>query len=275
MRQVLLLHTDHGFQELVRSSLSEGFGCWTLPDWGSLRETARTASPCDLVIVDPLAGRCDGEPSPELRDFLALHRWLPVVAVVRDRPGSDSFHLLSTLIRWGVSEVILQGVEDTPDGVGKAVRAAQGKLLAGLMEEVLPPHLPGRVRRLLFAAAEAAAAGGHSPDLAALLGVTETTVIRRCERLRLPPPRRILAWVRVLMAARLLEDPDRTAQSVAYACGYATEAGLRRVVRSFLGTSVTELRRRCALETAATAFLAELRERNARFHDPLPRCVRP
>lgn len=257
-RQVLLLHTDCSFQERVRSSLPAEFGCWTLPDWTALRETARDAASSTVAIVDPLAGSPDGSASPELRRFLSDYSWLPVVAVVR--PGPDTLEFLRMLGRWGVSEVIVQGVEDTPAGIAKAIRFAQGKLLQGLMEEVLPPYLPGRVRRLLFAAAEAIAAGGHSPDLAAILGVNETTVIRRCERLQLPPPRRILAWMRVLLAARLLEDGGRTSQSVAYACGYATEAGLRRVVQNFLGVGITELRRRGALRTAVSGFLTELRE---------------
>ncbi|HEX2188196.1 MAG TPA: helix-turn-helix domain-containing protein [Longimicrobiaceae bacterium] len=256
-RQVLLLHPDVGFQERVRSGLPEGFGCWTLPDWGSLCETARDASTSTVAIVDPLAGGGDGGLSGDMREFLARFSWLPVVAAVR--PGPETLELLRMLGRWGVSEVIVEGVEDTPAGIAKAIRFAQGKLLQGVLEEVLPAHLSGRVRRLLFAAAEAISVGGHSPDLAAILGVTETTVIRRCEQLRLPPPRRVLAWMRVLLAARLLEEEGRTAQSVAYACGYATEAGLRRVMQNFLALGITELRRRGALRTAAAVFLAELR----------------
>ncbi len=258
-RQILLLHPDGDFQERVRSCIPAGFGCWTLPDWSAMRETARNASTSTLAIVDPLVGNPDGCASAELRDFLAQFSWLPVVATVC--PGPDMPECLRTLGRWGVSEVIVRGVEDNPLGIAKAIRFAQGKVLQALMEEMLPLYLPGRVRRLLFAAAEAIALGGHSPDLAATLGVTETTVIRRCERLRLPPPRRILAWMRVLLAAHLLEDAGRTSQSVACACGYATEAGLRRVMQSFLGMGITELRRRGALRTASERFLAELRER--------------
>lgn len=257
-RQVLLLHTDHAFQEMVRSTLPEGFGCWTLPDWRALRETARDASPSTVAIVDPGVGSAGGEPAPELRDFLSDFSWLPVVAAVRAGPGT--VEILMVLGRWGVSEVIIHGAEDTRAGILKAIHFAQGKVLKGLMEEILPSYLPGRVRRLLFAAAEAVSAGGHSPDLAAVLGVTETTVIRRCERLCLPPPRRLLAWMRVLLAARLLQDGGRTSQSVAYACGYANEAGLRRVFQNFLGLSVTELRRRGPLRTASGVFLAELRK---------------
>lgn len=260
-RQILLLHPDGPFQERVRSGTPQGFGCWTLPDWAALRETARHAAPSTVAIVDPLAGSPDGGPSPELRVFLADFAWIPVVATVRG--GGEPAELHLTLRRWGVSELLVQDVEDTPAGIANAIRFAQGKALQGVLEEILPAAMPGRVRKLLFAAARAVSAGGHSPDLAAVLGVTETTVIRRCEQLRLPAPRRILAWMRVLLAARLLADGSRTAQGVAYACGYATEAGLRRVVQNFLGMGVTELRRRGALRVAARTFLAELREGRA------------
>lgn len=257
-RQVLICHPDSEFQQTVRTALQRGFSCWTLGDWRSLHETARDAAPTTVAIVDPSLGSEDGSPSPELRSFVAEFPWLPVIATVEGAPAQLD-HLL-TLGRWGVSEVIVRGMEDTPAGVRRAVRFAQGKVLQGVLEEILPAYFSGRVRRILFAAAEAIGAGGHAPDLAAALGVTETTVMRRCERLRLPPPRRLLAWVRVILAARLLDQPGRTGQSVAAACGYATEVGLRRVLQNLLGMGVTELRSRGALDTAARAFLRELRE---------------
>lgn len=260
-KQVFLLHPDEDFQRFVRSNLPEGFGCWTLPDWSALRSAARDAAPSAVALVDPRAGWRGEGASPELHAFLEELPWFAVVAVLAPSPGTADE--VRTLREWGVAEVVLRGAEDTPEGITRAVRFAQGAVLRGVMLEVLPSYVTGHTRRLLFAAAEAIAAGGHSPDLAAVLRVTETTVIRRCERLHLPPPRRLLAWVRVLLAARLLDQPGRTTRSVAYTCGYATEAGLRRVLQGFLAVSVTELRRRGALKTAGGAFLRELRELRA------------
>ena len=114
----------------MRSSLPEGFGCCNLPDWPALRETARDAAPSTLAIVDPFAGSPDGCAAPELREFLADFAWIPVVAVVRTRP--DMLECLRMLGRWGVSEVIVEGVEDTPAGItARAIRFAQGKLCRG------------------------------------------------------------------------------------------------------------------------------------------------
>jgi len=263
-RQIFLLHPDEEFRRRVRSSLTEGFGCWVLPDWRTLREAARNASAAEVAVVE--ASGPDAGLSPELRAFLAEFPQVPVIAVLP--PALESVREVRTLREWGVAEVIVRGVEDTPEGIAGAVRYAQGTVLRGVVQEILPPYVGAPTRRLLLAAAEAIATGGHARDMAAALSVTETTVMRRCERLRLPPPRRLLAWMRVLLAARLLDHPGRTSQSVAYACGYATEAGLRRVLQGFLGTSVTELRERGAVKAAAGAFLRELRELRAAARKP-------
>ncbi|HEU0079759.1 MAG TPA: helix-turn-helix domain-containing protein, partial [Longimicrobiaceae bacterium] len=69
---------------------------------------------------------------------------------------------------------------------------------------------------------------------------------------------RLLAWVRVLLAAELLDYPEQTVLSVAHSCGYATDSSLRRAVQEFTGFTPTELRRMGAFSTAADTFLGEL-----------------
>ncbi|MDP9348273.1 MAG: hypothetical protein M3P24_03900, partial [Gemmatimonadota bacterium] len=122
-RQILLLHPDEDFQRLVRNNLPAGFGCWTLADWGALAEAARDAAPSTVAVVDPFVGSTDGSPAGALKDFLAQYPWFPVVATLP--PGAPSAHL-RTLAEWEVAEVVLRGVEDTPDGLALAVRHAQG-----------------------------------------------------------------------------------------------------------------------------------------------------
>ena len=56
------------------------------------------------------------------------------------------------------------------------------------------------------------------------------TVLRWAERAGLPAPRRMLAWMRILLAAVLLDDPGRTVLSVAHACGYSSDSSLRRAM---------------------------------------------
>ena len=83
---------------------------------------------------------------------------------------------------------------------------------------------------------------------------------RWCRRADLPPPRRLLAWLRLLLAADLLDDPGRSVASIAEACGYASEVSLKAALRQFMGAPPSELRRRGAFDTAARAFAQELFE---------------
>ena len=92
----------------------------------------------------------------------------------------------------------------------------------------------------------ATAGRGAKLDLARQLRLSRRTLLRWCKRAELPPPRKLLAWMRILLAAELLDDPGRTVLTVAHACGYASDSGLRRVTQKFVGASPSELRRRGA-----------------------------
>ncbi|HEX2205440.1 MAG TPA: helix-turn-helix domain-containing protein [Longimicrobium sp.] len=101
--------------------------------------------------------------------------------------------------------------------------------------------------------------GGGARELAGRLGISEPTVTHWCRRTALPPPRRLQAWLRVLLAAQLLDDSGRSVKSVSLACGYLAEKSLRRVMRRFVGLDTRMLRKRGAFETSILAFNQELR----------------
>jgi AraC-like DNA-binding protein len=92
------------------------------------------------------------------------------------------------------------------------------------------------------------------------MGVGPRALAARCRWAALPPPRQLQAWLRVLLACQLLEDPGRTAASAARACGYATDRSLRRGTVRLLGTGTAAVREAGAFATAAAAFNAVLRE---------------
>jgi transcriptional regulator GlxA family with amidase domain len=112
---------------------------------------------------------------------------------------------------------------------------------------------------LLSVAVEVVAAGGQAPEMAAALGVAERTVPRWCERADLPPPRRLMAWIRLLLAADLLDNSDsHSNESIARATGYAGAQSLKTAMRNLMRMSVRELRARGAFDTVARAFADDL-----------------
>lgn len=262
-RPVLLLHSDRVFCERVRRACAQRFQLRVVPSWDALRETIQDAAANALVVVDPYEGTFGDEHlSPTLRALLREFPSTTVLAACGVRRGC--FEDVRTLGEWGVSRVISLDEEDTPVAIAQRLSAAQGRPLRTLIRRALPPNVPGRAQAILMAASEIVSVGGAASDLARSLHVTTRTLLRWCRRASLPPPRRLLAWMRILLAAELLDDPGRSVLGVAFACGYTSDSALRLVMRRYLGVTPGALRTRGAFAVASRAFVEALaRERRA------------
>ena len=67
----------------------------------------------------------------------------------------------------------------------------------------IPPTEGNQYFDAVAEAREVAARVGQGRDLAESLHLSDRALLRWCERSHLPPPRRLLAWIRVLFAAEL------------------------------------------------------------------------
>ena len=226
--------------------------------WGDLDDLVRHAPPSAAVLLDPYAGRRAGEAFPRLHDLLRRYPSLTVVAAAELRP--EAVADVGTLLEWGVSEVIDTGPESTPRGIHARLRQAHARPLKRNLERALSPFVSSEARNLLMGAAEVAVEGGGAPDLARAMAVAPRTLTERCTRADLPPPRQVQAWMRILLACMLLDDPGRTVYAAAWACGYSTDRSLRRAVSAFVGADSTTLRRGGAFAQAAGRFNDRLRE---------------
>jgi AraC-like DNA-binding protein len=263
-RPLLVMHPDAAFRERVRQACGNDYHFQALSDWDALHDAVRESAPASLVVVDPYenppGGRRNGRSplSPALRTLLTEYPSTAVLAAIEVRP--DRFDDLRMLGKWGVVQVIALDHDDTPFSIAQRLKAARGRPLRALLEEVLPPETSGRARAILEAATDVVTVGEHGRDLAGSLRLSRRTLLRWCQRAGLPAPRRLLAWMRVLLACELLDDPGRTVLSVAHSCGYSSDSGLRRITQKFLGASPTDLRENGAFRQAAEAFLVELNE---------------
>jgi AraC-like DNA-binding protein len=255
LRPLLVLHSNPVFREQVKRAGGRRFDYLPVSNWEDLRERARTAPPAALLLVDPYEGS-GGELAAALRSLLLEFPSVTVVAALDLRP--ERYRDLRTLGAWGVAEIIALGEEDTGDSIARRLRGVQGRPLQSLLERSLPPNTSGQARAILMAAAEVVSTGGQANELARALFLSPRTLLRWCNRAELPPPRRVLAWMRILLATELLDDPGRTVSSVAHACGYASDNSLRRALQDFLDTTPTTLRRDGAFSFASGTFIREL-----------------
>ena len=258
------MHSDATFRDRVKQACGSDYRFLAVPDWEALHEAVRDSPPAALVVVDPYDGGPEAKRngksalSPALRTLLTDYPSTAVLAALEVRP--ERFDDLRTLGKWGVVQVISLDHDDTAFSISQRLRGARGRPLRALLEEVLPPETSGRARAILEAASDVVTVGEHGRDLAGALHLSRRTLLRWCQRAGLPAPRRLLAWMRVLLACELLDDPGRTVLSVAHTCGYSSDSGLRRITQKFLDSSPTELREVGAFRFAAKEFVKVLNE---------------
>jgi AraC-like DNA-binding protein len=94
--------------------------------------------------------------------------------------------------------------------------------------------------------------------LAAHLGVITSTLMSRFFRLRLPAPKKYLAYARLVHAARLFENPGLSIANVANHLDYSSPQSFGRHVRSMLGITATAFRQQYDGEGMLDHFRARL-----------------
>jgi AraC-like DNA-binding protein len=193
----------------------------------------------------------------EVRKLIQATPSVPVVGAVSLHQSTAG--ALRTLLATGVAEI------GSVDGTGElralvpTLRRAHARPLKRRIEERLPVWVPEDARTLIRAAAETVVDRGGREAFAGIFGVYVRTVADWCRELDLPPPRRLLGWVRVLLALAMLEEAHRTVISVALACGYKDNSSLKRAIENFSGTPALASIRDQRFDPAFDRFVDELR----------------
>jgi AraC-like DNA-binding protein len=92
-------------------------------------------------------------------------------------------------------------------------------------------------------------------QLVTQLPVQTTTLVSRFQRAGLPSPKRYLVAVRLLYVALLLERPGLSIADVVCRMEYSSPQSFGRHVRSCLGMTGSEFRRRLSFPVALDRFL--------------------
>ena len=253
MRPLIVLHSDPTLAAAARRLTSASSSVF-VSDWAGLRAAMRDAAPNVVAVVDPFVASETG-PAKELRSFLEEFGYVPVIGAfaTRERPRE-----LIQLARWGLADVISLDLERPDEALRQRLLEADQWALRRLLQTSHPTGVGAAAQSLLLASTEVVCRTGDVEDLARDLGVTRRTASRWFSRAKLPPPRRVLAWMRVLLAAEYLDDPRRRIAQIAHVIGYASDNNLRTALNTFLGRAPGALREAGAVRVALPAFWEEI-----------------
>jgi AraC-like DNA-binding protein len=232
----------------------EGYVVRGLSDWATLREQVKTAAPSSVVLLR--AGGSE-EDAGAIGGLIRETPSVPVVAAVPFARTTSVY--VRALLDAGVAEVANVEGEVKLAALVPTLRQAHARPLKRRMEERMPVWVPEDGRMLIRAGAEAVVDGGGRESFAEIFGVYVRTVAARCTEAGLPPPRRLLGWIRVLLALSLLEEVHRTVLNVALVCGYTDNSSLKRAVDNFTDSAVHGSIRDQTFAGAFDGFAAELR----------------
>ena len=108
-------------------------------------------------------------------------------------------------------------------------------------------------------------------DLGRRLGVCASTLNSRFFRLRLPAPKRYLAWARLIRAAHMLENPGVSLATCADRLEYSSPQSFGRHIRTLLGVTAGDFR----ATTTGEAMLERYRRELVRPHRDRLATLRP
>lgn len=231
--------------------------------WSDLTALA-TAAPAALAFVDPYL---DGVfAAAEIRRMRVRAPSVEVVALAdfHGRSPMDGFALAQSGVR---GMVCLR--RDGPDAV---VRALDEFLCRGPLDEMvaaLAEVVPGSVHRWLGPMLVGADDPGSVPGLARLAGQgTARTLGRVLAAAGLPTAAELLAWRRLLHAARLLED-GRSVTGAAATLEFSSPSALRKSLRQLAGVRPAELAGGGGVRRLAHLFLQRCRGRHPGERGPV------
>ena len=165
---------------------------------------------------------------------------------------------LLEIARAGVQEIVRQDSDEGRLAFARIMAAATQRGSVPLIVGALKGFIPLRFIPLFEFALEHANEHLDRDEVAAVFGVARRTLQDRLMAAELPPPRRLLMWSRLLVAAALLDQPGHILDSVAAQLGFTDGTNLGNIFRRYAGRGANELRANGALDSMIFAFRTEV-----------------
>lgn len=158
------------------------------------------------------------------------------------------------LCQAGVDGVLIAGMEECSNRLRDVLRLAAISTVVRMIERFAAPLPPELATPSLEGVLERITALKHAKALAMVLGLGLPALRRALREVRLLPAKTLLAYFRLLAAARLLTDSEESAERVGLNLGYGSAPAFRSAAKKLLGAPPAEVRARGGLRFAGERF---------------------
>lgn len=212
-----------------------------------LRHAAQ--APISLVVAD-LWDNAGRPTAPTIRQ---LRAGFPAVRIVAHCVLSpEASREVLAMARAGVDGLVFEGYDDIGTALRRVLDDAGMHCMRALLTRELGVEFSDRIWSALCLCFEHPHEALSVSRLAECVGTQRRTLLNRTTREALPSPGVLIAWCRLLMAARMLEDPARSVEQIALSLDFPSATALRNMLRRYTGLRPSEVREhgglRCVLQ---------------------------
>jgi AraC-like DNA-binding protein len=215
----------------------------------------------DVAVVD-LRDPAGESTLPAVRRIREEFPSVPVVLYCAISPWVSRDML--EFARAGVNDLVLRDVDDVKVTLRASLTSAADHCSARAIAAELDPLVPANIAAMIRFCLENGRRALTVEDVAAALNVHRKTLVGRLNAAGLPTPSAIIAWCRLLVSARLLEDPGRSVEQVALMLDFPSGTSMRNMVKRYTGLRAGELRENGGLRCVLHAFKRELTQASGR-----------
>jgi AraC-like DNA-binding protein len=239
-------------QNRLRTALRERHQLVVAPNWTEFLELCESA-PVTAAVIDL---KDYAQPTFDaLRQFRLRHGSTALVLYISVPPVAvqDVFEAG----RFGFDAMVVADEQDDPQALQSVIERAMARGVGEVLRKGLVNTAP--TARDAALACVARAHERLSPEkLSRLLGVRRRALTDRLVRAGFPAPQRLIAWGRLIVAARLLEDPDRKVDAIAMTLDFPSGSAFRNTCQRYLGATPQELRARGGADYVVGMFLTAI-----------------
>jgi AraC-like DNA-binding protein len=203
-----------------------------------------------LAVVDLFVdGKANFDPVRQLKLRFAR---VTLVAYVTFTPGRA--RELFDAGRAGFDGLLIVDQDDSTLQLRNVIEQAEARGVAGLIRHRLGALQPV-VRDAVLVAVTRAHMRLTSHRLAEILSTSRRTLVAKLAQDGFPPPQKLISWGRLIVAAQMLEDRNRSADSIARILDFPSGSAFRNTCQRYLRATPQEIRAAGGARHVVDAFL--------------------